>query len=107
MKTLEVHAIEILDDTAPVPLSEVLASTRLERTYLVNMVEAGVVTPVGATIEQWTFVRADLRRLRIARRLIEDLDVNAAGVALILDLLEERNALLSRVRAFDLFNAEF
>ena len=38
---------------------------------------------------QWRFSGAQLRRARIALRLERDLGLNAAGVALVLELLEE------------------
>ena len=38
---------------------------------------------------EWRFSGAQLRRARIALRLERDLGVNAAGVALALELLEE------------------
>jgi chaperone modulatory protein CbpM len=94
MTIVEMTTIELLDDTLSLPVNEVLAITRIERSYLIEMVDAGIVTPSGMSVDQWTFASRDLRRLRIARRLIADLDVNAAGAAVILDLLEERNALL-------------
>jgi chaperone modulatory protein CbpM len=108
--SLEVARIEIVDDAAPVQLVEVLTAIRIERTHLVEMVEAGVVSPLvsstgpsttpssAVNIEQWQFARRDLRRLRAAQRLIADLQVNVAGAALILDLIDERDALLKSVR---------
>jgi chaperone modulatory protein CbpM len=108
--SLEVARIEIVDDAAPVQLVEVLTAIRIERTHLVEMVEAGVVSPLVSStgpsttpssainIEQWQFARRDLRRLRAAQRLIADLQVNVAGAALILDLIDERDALLKSVR---------
>ena len=107
MTTLEIKTIEIVDEAAPMPLAELLDCTHIERTYLVEMVEAGVVTPIGASIEQWTFVRGDLRRVRIAQRLIADLEVNIAGAALVLDLLDEREALHRRVRVAKIFSDDF
>jgi chaperone modulatory protein CbpM len=93
---------EIVDDGAPLRFVEVLAYTRIERTYLVEMVEAGIVSPKtapsDARVEEWQFTRGDLRRIRTAYRLISDLQVNLSGAALILDLIEEREALLKRLR---------
>jgi len=97
MAVLELQTIEIVDDAAPLQLAELLDSTHIERTYLIEMVEAGVILPHGASIEQWTFVRGDLKRVRTAQRLMADLDINIAGAALVLDLLDEREALLKLV----------
>ncbi len=95
--TIDVRTIEVLDDNAPIPLGELIAVTHIERSYLVELVEVGIVSPTGDNIEQWTFLRSDLRRVVIAQRLIADLNVNAAGAALALDLLAERDSLLRRI----------
>ena len=59
----------------------------------------GVLEPIsGTTREQWRFGAAALRRTRAAARLMRDLQVNAAGVALALDLLERIDALESRLQ---------
>ncbi len=58
----------------------------------------GVLQPAeGATREQWRFGAAALRRTRAAARLMHDLQINAAGVALALDLIERVDALESRL----------
>ncbi len=56
----------------------------------------GVLQPLaGATREEWRFGATALRRTRAAARLMRDLEVNAAGVAIALDLLERIAALES------------
>ena len=96
MSIQEIHSIEILDH-GPISLVEIVACTRIERTHLIEMVDAGLLEPVGAVIEQWQFASRDLRRLRAAQRLVSDLGVNLSGAALILDLIEERDTLLTRM----------
>jgi chaperone modulatory protein CbpM len=96
MSMQEIHSIEILDD-GPIGLIEMIAVARIERTHVIEMVDAGLLEPLGNAMEQWQFASRDLRRLRAAQRLMKDLDVNLAGAALILDLIEERDALLVRV----------
>jgi chaperone modulatory protein CbpM len=91
----EIHSIEILDGS--ITLVEMIASTRIERTLVIEMVDAGLLDPIGEAIEQWQFASRDLRRLRAAQRLMSDLGVNLSGAALILDLIEERDALAARL----------
>ncbi|MFM0472046.1 chaperone modulator CbpM [Paraburkholderia strydomiana] len=45
-----------------------------------------------------SFSGAALRRVRTARRLAQDLEINAPGIALALDLLDENNVLRARAR---------
>jgi chaperone modulatory protein CbpM len=96
MSMQEIHSIEILDDGS-ISLVEMIACTHLERTRVIELVDVGLLEPIGSVIEEWQFASRDLRRLRAAQRLVDDLGVNLSGAALILDLIEERDALLTRV----------
>lgn len=59
----------------------------------------GMVQPSsGTSREHWRFGATALRRARAASRLMRDLQVNAAGVALALDLLERIALLESKLR---------
>jgi chaperone modulatory protein CbpM len=51
-----------------------------------------------ADTRHWRFDGVSLRRARTALRLNHDLELNAAGVALVLDLLERIDQLESRLR---------
>ncbi len=101
MSNNHVSVIEIIDDTASLGFVELLSCTQVERTYVIEMVDIGLLEPQGAAVEQWKFASRDLRRLRSAQRLINDLGVNLAGAAVILDLIEQRDYLLKRVRMLD------
>lgn len=57
----------------------------------------GVLEPVGQGPHDWCFAGSALRRARLATRLARDLEVNAAGVALALDLLDEIAELRARL----------
>jgi chaperone modulatory protein CbpM len=57
----------------------------------------GVLRPRGASRESWRFGGDALARMRVATRLVRDLELNAPGVALALDLLERIAELESRL----------
>ena len=103
--SIAVHA-EIMDERT-LSLVELVACTRIESAGIVAMVDAGVLDPVVRSssaqgdIDAWQFHARDARRLRTAQRLVDDLGVNLAGVAVILDLLDERTALLTRLAALE------
>jgi len=61
------------------------------------LVSEGVLEPAGQRIEEWRFAGANLRRARVALRLTRDLEINAAGVALVLDMLDEIESLKARL----------
>ena len=56
--------------------------------YVTEMVQEGVIEPMGRRPEEWRFNGKTLVRARRALRLVRDLGVNWAGAALALDLLE-------------------
>lgn len=65
---------------------------------LVEIVEHGIVEPQGAEPEQWTFDLNYLHTVRRAARLHRDLGIDWEGIALVLDLLEERERLRNENR---------
>jgi len=57
----------------------------------------GVLQPRGQTRESWRFGGDALARIRIATRLMRDLEVNTPGAALALELLDRIAELESRL----------
>jgi chaperone modulatory protein CbpM len=72
-----------------------------DETWVIELVEHGVLEPVGSTSGNWRFVGTSIVRAKKARRLNRDLGINAAGVALVLDLLEERETVLRRLAQYE------
>ena len=66
-------------------------------TQLSAWVAEGVLEPEGASEATWRFSGASLRRAQRAAHLARDLDINPAGVALALDLLDEIETLRTRL----------
>ncbi|MEX6504466.1 chaperone modulator CbpM [Pseudomonas zhanjiangensis] len=65
---------------------------------LVEIVEQGIIEPSGDTPEQWLFDAAALDIARRAARLQRDLEIDWAGIALALNLLEELDELRAENR---------
>ena len=66
---------------------------------IMSWVTEGVLSPTGASPEDWRFGGDSLRRAKTAAHLTHDLELNVPGVALALELLEEitqLRALLNR-----------
>ena len=87
----------ILEEEVVLSLSELSLAARLSRERVVELVEEGVVEPIGTEPGEWMFHGASLWRIRCARRLEQDLGVNTAGIALALDLLDEVERLRARL----------
>ena len=82
-------------------LSELGPFCRADEDWVVELVQHGVLEPHARTGQEWTFQSVQIARAKKARRLNLDLGINAAGVAVILDLLDERDALRRRLAWFD------
>ncbi len=87
----------ILEEEVVLSLAEVCRASRLPAERVIEMAEEGVIEPVGRSPEHWRFRGASLRRLHCAQRLQEDLGVNTAGIALVLDLMDELEQLRARL----------
>lgn len=92
-----VHAV-IVEEATWFSLPELGRACRADSEQLIALVNEGVLDPVGNGPEDWRFSGLALRRARAALRLDRDLDLSAAGAALVLDLLDEIESLRSRLR---------
>jgi chaperone modulatory protein CbpM len=94
------HALQgtLFDESAVLSLGDLSKMCAVDEQHIVQYVEEGVLNVVGVRT-QWHFSGAALRRARIALRLERDLELNLAGVALALDLLEELERLRQQLKA--------
>ncbi|MCV3271483.1 chaperone modulator CbpM [Roseobacter sinensis] len=74
---------------------------QVDQAWVIDLVEHGVLEPRGSTAETWHFQGKSIVRAKKASRLRRDLGINVAGVALVLDLLEERDAALRRLYQYE------
>lgn len=102
MMSKEIH-IEgiVLDEELSVSFAELTHLCGANRRIVRRMVTEGLLRPVGQRPEDWRFSGFEVRRARRAVRLRRDLDLNLAGTALALELLEELEALRQRVRLLE------
>jgi chaperone modulatory protein CbpM len=96
--TPQVIAGVIFDDTAIFSITDLSRMCAVDRTHIERFIEEGVLNAVEVRSE-WHFTGATLRRARIALRLERDLELNLAGVALALDLMEELEQLRRELAA--------
>lgn len=78
-------------------LSELTTFCDTNAQWVVTLVEHGVVAPVTLAAPEWEFTPIHIARARKASRLMRDLGLNFAGVALVLDLIDERDALARKL----------
>lgn len=91
------HSV-VVEEEVQFTLVELSRACRTDAEQLVALVVEGVLTPSGDAAPRWRFSGATLRRARVALRLAHDLELSADNTALVLDLLDEIEALRSRLR---------
>ena len=74
---------------------------RADETWIIELIDHGVLKPHGSTVETWHFHGINIVRAKKASRLNQDLGVNAAGAALVLTLLEERDVIRRRLAQYE------
>lgn len=79
-------------------LEELCAACAVERDWIVERVREGLLPAAGATLEDWRFGLAALRRARRMRSLERDFDAVPELAALVADALEELDLLRARLR---------
>jgi chaperone modulatory protein CbpM len=93
------YSICILEEQTGLTLDDLCIACAVRDEQIIALVDVGVLEPQGRDPAHWRFGGASLQRARMALRLQRDLDIDVAGAALALQLLEEIDALKSRLRA--------
>ncbi|TVQ87647.1 MAG: MerR family transcriptional regulator [Chromatiaceae bacterium] len=87
----------VLDEQTVLTVTELTHVCGISLEQVRCMVGEGILHPRGQRPEQWRFSGLEVRRTRRAIRLQRDLELNLAGAALALDLLEEIERLRRRL----------
>jgi len=97
-KDYEIQVGVMIDTDTGLTLSQLCRLCAVHADYVIELVEEGVIQPSGDEVTQWNFPGLCIQRTRKARRLQADLGINLAGVAVILELLDEVDSLRHRLR---------
>ena len=92
---------EIFEEEIELSLADLCRACQLPAERVFELVQEGVIEPVGRDPARWRFQAISVRRVRCAQRLEQDLGVNVAGAALAIDLLEELQQLRTRLRRLE------
>lgn len=92
----------LLDESYELSFQELCDACATSEDWVLQLVEEGALEPLNFTentqqTAQWRFTAVSLHKARIARRLQRDLQVNPAGAALALDLLEQIDQLQTQL----------
>lgn len=80
-----------IDEEQVISLADLCRSCTLPAERVFDMIEYGIIEPIqrDAISSRWVFSATCVPRLNTAIRLQRDLDINLAGAALALELLDE------------------
>ncbi|PKM09965.1 MAG: MerR family transcriptional regulator [Gammaproteobacteria bacterium HGW-Gammaproteobacteria-10] len=92
-KALTIYSGTLLDEHIRFTLMELSVLGKTSAEWVIELVDEGVLEPEGETATDWRFDARALKRLQAVERLQRDLGINLPGAALVLDLLEEVEAL--------------
>ncbi|MEE9492016.1 MAG: chaperone modulator CbpM [Gammaproteobacteria bacterium] len=91
----------LLEEQLELTLGDLCNACSQHAEWVIQLVDEGVLEPVGVEQRQWKFSAISLQRAQRAMHLQRDLGVNLAGVALALDLLDEIYTLRTRLGRFE------
>lgn len=90
VKRTKVVSAEVVE---AVSLAELCRSCGVRAEWVVELVDEGILDPMGQAPARWRFSAVSITRVRTAWRLYHDLGVNKAGIAVALNLIDEREHL--------------
>jgi len=92
----------ILDERSEVTLDELCQACRVDQSVIIALVEEGIVEPIAGDPQPYRFSGTTLPRVVRALRLQRDMELNLAGVAFALDLINEIESLRKRLQRLDI-----
>jgi chaperone modulatory protein CbpM len=87
----------IWEEQSELTLADISRTCAVHAEYIIELVDEGVLAPAGREPVLWRFTGGHTHRVIVAMRLQRDLGINLAGVALVLQLLEEVKELRTRI----------
>jgi len=68
---------------------------------IVEMVTEGILEPIGSEKHEWKFSFSSVSRIKKARRLQKDFDLNLSASGLVIHLLDRIEELESKLKNYD------
>ena len=95
-----VHTGTVIEEDS-LTLEQLCHACDVHADWIISIVEESIIEPQGENSRLWRFSGASLIRARSALRLQRDLEINLAGIALALDLMEELESLRKQIKIGD------
>lgn len=94
---MKIETCTVLDDSITYDLQELCKVCQVNDELVHEMINEGMLAPLGDSPKSWKFTATSIKTIQVTVRLQVDLGVNLPGAALALDLIEELDALRSRM----------
>jgi chaperone modulatory protein CbpM len=91
----------VLDEFTIVTIDDLCQTCRVDQATIVSLVEEGIVEPNSRDESPWRFSGTALPLLARAIRLQRDLELNPAGAAFAVDLLDEIERLRNHIKLIE------
>lgn len=92
---------DLLDTQTELSLADLCNACSSHAEWIIELVDEGILEPIGQIQSHWRFSAISLHRVHIAMRLQRDLKINCAGVALAIELLDEIETLRTRLQRLE------
>ena len=89
---------ELVDAATLCSLDELCLACNVDANWIAELVEHGVIEPIGQVSADLQFTSITIVRIAKAKRLERDLNLNLPGLAIVLDLLDEIDDLRAQLR---------
>jgi chaperone modulatory protein CbpM len=90
-----------LEEHPQLSLEELCNACDVTPEFIQSLIEYGVLEPEGESSTAWRFDSAHLHRIKVIVRLQHDLEVNIAGAAMIVDLMDQMEEMRVRLELFE------
>lgn len=87
----------LIDDDFMLSLDELCHLCHQETAWVITLIDEGILKPRGGQPSDWLFDNRDMRHARQVLHLQRDLQVNLAGAAVIIELMDELHQLRRRL----------
>lgn len=101
MAKKEIYIIADYSEEHSLTLDELCEVCHISSGFLEDLIKYEIIHPAGNIPHQWLFDLQQLKRIKTAMRLQHDLEVNLAGVAVVLDLLDQLEELRTKTQLLE------
>ncbi len=101
MKKRDIVIIADYSSREPLGLEELIELSQSSPDFIQELIEFGILAPAPTPVTKREFDVDELQRIKTVQRLQRDLEINMAGAALVLDLLDQLDEMQVKIALFE------